>query len=67
MTRVPRLGVMPMRPREVVPVPRYCEMVMDATECQQQGAAFEEEDSYCWYVLRFELAIGCVGRHHLIR
>jgi hypothetical protein len=28
MTRVLKLGVMPIRPREVVPVPRYWVMVM---------------------------------------
>jgi hypothetical protein len=28
MTRVLKLGVIPIRPREVVPVPRYCVMVI---------------------------------------
>jgi hypothetical protein len=31
MTRVVRLGVMPMRPREVVPMPRYWVIVIEAT------------------------------------
>jgi hypothetical protein len=30
MTRVLRLGVMPMRPRDVVPIPRYWVMVIEA-------------------------------------
>lgn len=72
-TRVLSCGVISSRPRDMVPVPRYCVIVMEAAgEASVHGFFWlerweigvnekekekERGDEYCWYGLQCGLAI----------